>query len=108
MEEAAKVEPRPDGTWRESLVGTYRAPGLGEMRIHLTDEGAVLEASQWEGLLGRKLEKDGSVKAVVMTPPLTGLEFSLGEQAGHKALLLDLPQQSYVFERDETPSVGPT
>jgi CubicO group peptidase (beta-lactamase class C family) len=99
MVEAAKVEPRPDEVWMESLWGTYQNPALGRVKIYPTKQGSVYEAAEWESLVGRKVEKDGTVKAVLMTPPVSGLEFIMGEKNGLPTLSLELPQQRYVFER---------
>jgi CubicO group peptidase (beta-lactamase class C family) len=98
MNEASKVEPRPEEAWWKSLVGTYQNPALGRIRIYGTKQGAVYEAAEWDSPLGRKVEKDGTVKAVLMAPPMTGFELWVGEKNGRKALRLEMPQQSYVLE----------
>jgi CubicO group peptidase (beta-lactamase class C family) len=99
MEEAARVEPRPDRDWVQGLSGAYVNQDLGRVVVREAEEGGILEAAQWEASFGRKLEKDGVVKLVVTTPPATGFEFQVGEKDGRPFLILELPQQRYVFEK---------
>jgi hypothetical protein len=79
MEEAARVEPRPDRDWVQGLSGAYVNQDLGRVVVREAEEGGILEAAQWEASFGRKLEKDGVVKLVVTTRRPRGSSSRWGE-----------------------------
>lgn len=98
-EERALIETAPDAAWFAALAGTWRAPGLGEIELR-TDKGKpVLDAGEWQVQVGRKKDRDGTIKLVAVTGPFAGLELVPTEKDGKTTLVLLDAQRSYVFER---------
>jgi hypothetical protein len=59
----------------------------------------MLDAGEWVSGLGRKTQEDGTTTVVLLDPPLAGLELVPADADGRKALVLNAPQQRYIFER---------
>lgn len=97
-QELGKITAQPDAAWLDSVKGTYKSPSLGV--IKLASEGAkgVLDAGEWRSTFGRLRASDGTIKVVLLDPPLAGLELMPANQGGKKTLSLDAPQQKYGFE----------
>jgi CubicO group peptidase (beta-lactamase class C family) len=97
--DAAKVELKPDKEWLKKLVGDYYNESLGRIVIRLKEDDAVLTTSGWDTKLGRKIEEDGTVKVPFLSPPVADLELILGEENGRPTLMVEMPQQKYVFKQ---------
>jgi CubicO group peptidase (beta-lactamase class C family) len=95
--EASKIQFAPDREWLKELVGDYRSPSLGSISLRLEGDGAVLDAGEWKSRVGRKKEVDGTLKLVLTEPPMIQLDFLPGWRDGRRTLLLETPQQKYLF-----------
>ncbi len=98
-EENKLIQVPPDAAWFGKLAGTWQAPGLGAIELR-TDKGqAVLDSGDWKVTVGKKTDRDGTVKLVATTGPFAGLELVPTDQDGTTRLMLIDAQRSYVFER---------
>lgn len=101
MEKAnsAKVELKPGREWFSKLTGDYFNESLGKVTVRLEGDEGIFGTTGWKTSLGRKVEEDGTVKAVLTSPPNAGVDFILGEEQGRLNLTLETSQQKYVFEK---------
>jgi CubicO group peptidase (beta-lactamase class C family) len=94
------IQAPPDAAWFGKLAGKWQAPGLGviELRDDRSD-AAVLDSGGWEVTVGKKTDRDGTVKLVATSGPFAGLELVPTDKDGATRLMLIDAQRSYVFER---------
>lgn len=85
---------KPDAAWMETLTGRYANPSLGTVTIRQEGARPVLDAGEWKSAFGKQTAEDGTVKLVLLDPPLAGLPLVPGPG---RTLTLDTPQQKYVF-----------
>jgi Beta-lactamase len=95
----AKMALEPPAAWASELLGTYKNENLGTLTLRAEGKSFMLDAGEWKSPFGKLTESDGVVKVVLLSPPLTGLDFTPGEKDGHKTLTLDDAQHTYVFVR---------
>lgn len=93
-----RVTREPDAKWSSRLVGEYTNAGLGRVKITEGPKGATFDAGEWQSAIGQKKEIDGTVKLVLLEPPVAGFELLIGEGPHPTLTLLD-DQVKYVFER---------
>ncbi len=102
--ELAKITREPDKEWSAKLVGVYTNPSLGKVKVTLDKKGVLwFDAGEWKSALGQKKMTDGTIKACLLDPPLTGTELTIGGGGGDESkatLTLESPQQAYTFTRD--------
>lgn len=100
-EELKLIELDPAPAWFATLAGTWSAPGLGtvELRIDKKTKKAVLDAGEWTVPVGKKTDRDGTVKLISTGGLGTGIELVPREEGGATVLVLDAGQHSYVFTR---------
>lgn len=91
-----QIEIQPDSAWLASLIGAYHDDLLGDLTVRMQGGSAIFDTGGWSSVIGRKTEKDGSVKVVLTMPPLAGLEL-IADKPG--TLKLVEQQHTYVFER---------
>jgi CubicO group peptidase (beta-lactamase class C family) len=94
----------PELDWLKGFVGTYKNPNLGLIAIRVDGKVGTLDAGEWKSAFGKKREEDGTVKLILLDPPLAGLEFLPGVKDGQKSLTLDTPQHKYAFELQPQPT----
>jgi len=102
-EELALIQADPDPAWFGPLVGKWTAPGLGQIELRVDKGKAVLDAGEWKVPVGKKTDRDGTVKLLTTGGIVPGLELIPREQEGRTVLVLDDSQRSYVFERASKP-----
>ncbi|HEU4726346.1 MAG TPA: serine hydrolase domain-containing protein [Kofleriaceae bacterium] len=68
----------PDHRWVAPLAGTYHDPALGDVVIRATADGADLDAGEWHVGIDQELDRDGTVKLVVLDPPFAGGAWIVG------------------------------
>jgi hypothetical protein len=66
------LERDPPPEWAQSIAGSYSNPILGTVTVRSAARGGVLDVGEWKSTFGRRVEKDGSVKLVLVDPPLAG------------------------------------
>jgi CubicO group peptidase (beta-lactamase class C family) len=93
------IELKPDPAWLATFAGTWTTPGLGTIVIREEKGQYVLDTGDWKVDVGRKKDRDGTVKLVATTGPFAGLELVPTEKDGKTTLVLIDSQRSYVFER---------
>jgi len=96
--ELAQVVLEPEVGWMSPLAGTYESASLGSIAVRIDGKRGVVDAGEWASAFGRKTLPDGTVKLILLDPPLAGLEFLPVDRAGRKGLTLDAGQQRYGFE----------
>jgi CubicO group peptidase (beta-lactamase class C family) len=94
-----RVARDPDPKWVGALVGDYANADLGRVKVTAGPKGPVFDAGEWRSAIGQKKEIDGTLKVVLVDPPLAGLELLVGADAAHPTLTLLDDQVKYVFER---------
>jgi hypothetical protein len=95
-----RVTRDPDQAWLAGLAGTYTNADLGKVTVTVGAKGARFDAGEWGGAIGQKRDVDGSLKMVVVDPPMAGMEFIIGgEDQAHRTLTLLDDQVKYVFTR---------
>ncbi|QRK06890.1 beta-lactamase family protein [Archangium violaceum] len=93
------IRVKPDLEWMKTLAGTWHNEGLGRVTLRVEGSDAVFDAGEWRSSVGEKQEKDGSRTLILLDPPLAGFEFQPKQEAASTTLVLELPQQRYVFEK---------
>jgi len=94
-----RVTREPDAAWVKGLVGAYENADLGKVTVTAGPKGGTFDAGEWKSGLGQKREVDGSVKAVLVDPPMAGMDLLIGGDDPHRTLTLLDDQVKYVFER---------
>ena len=97
-EQLALVSP-PEPAWFDPLAGRWFAPGLGSIELRRDRRGAVLDAGEWKSTVGKKTDRDGTVKIITTGVPIVGLELEPRERDGRPVLVVSAGQHEYVFER---------
>ena len=62
----------------------------------------MLDTGEWQSAFGRETEEDGTVRLVLLDRPWAGFSFLPGKDA--RTLTLEMAQQTYVFERANSPT----
>lgn len=94
------VELKPDQAWLQKLVGDYFNETLGPVFIRLKGDGAVFGTDSIEWSIGRKVEKDGTERIVLTTPPWAGEPgLIVTEDKGRLALRMELGQEKFILGR---------
>jgi CubicO group peptidase (beta-lactamase class C family) len=88
-----------DPAWFDALAGGWKNPGLGRIDLRRDRSGPTLDAGEWKESVGKKTDRDGTVKLISTNAPLAGLELEPREKDGKKVLVLSAGQHEYVFER---------
>ncbi len=83
---------KSDAAWVETLAGTYSNPNLGKVTLRFEGTRGVLDAGEWKSAFGKHTDDDGTVKVVLLDPPLAGLPLVPGPG---RSLRLETPQQTY-------------
>jgi hypothetical protein len=86
-----------DAAWIDPLLGTYKDPDLGTIRISRVKDRIVFDAGEWQTDIGKKIDRDGTVKLVTIVPPFVGFELVPTE----KGLVIDAGQQVYTFVKEQ-------
>ena len=94
-----RVTRDPDPRWLGALAGEYTNADLGHVKIVAGPRGATFDAGEWSSAIGQKKDVDGTVKVVLMDPPVAGMELLIGAEPAHPTLTLLDDQVKYVFER---------
>jgi CubicO group peptidase (beta-lactamase class C family) len=94
-----KLNREPDAEWVKGLAGTYTNDGLGKVTITAGPKRGTFDAGEWKSAFGEKKEDDGTVKAILLDPPLAGLELVVGGDEAHPTLTINDDQVKYVFAR---------
>ncbi|WNG37007.1 beta-lactamase family protein [Archangium violaceum] len=92
---------QPDMDWIKPLTGSWSNRGLGRVTLHIEGSRAMFDAGEWRSAVGEKRETDGSRRLILLDPPMAGLDLLVQQEAGRTTLVLELPQQRYVFERGD-------
>ena len=98
--EMAKITRDPDKEWAKKLAGTYTNDGLGKVRVIVDAKGNTFDAGEWKSAFGQKKETDGTIKVVLLDPPMTGLDMTIGGDDAKPTLTVRTAQQTYVFARE--------
>jgi CubicO group peptidase (beta-lactamase class C family) len=95
-----RITPQPDAAWLNAVVGTYTNADLGKLTVTAGPKGGRLDAGEWQSAIGQKKDADGSLKVVLLDPPLAGLSLLIGgDDRAHRTLTLLDDQVKYVFTR---------
>ena len=90
----------PDTEWVRSLVGAYTNADLGTVVVSADPRGgASFDAGEWKSGLGQKAEADGTVKGILLDPPIAGMELLVGGDDARRTLTLVDEQVQYEFVR---------
>jgi CubicO group peptidase (beta-lactamase class C family) len=95
---AAKLSAEPDPSWTQSLAGTYVDASLGQVVLSADGKRGLFDAGEWKSSFGKLTEEDGTVKIVLLDPAWLGFDFRPETKDGRRSLVLEAPQQKYVFE----------
>jgi CubicO group peptidase (beta-lactamase class C family) len=95
--ELAKTTLSPSREWLAKVSGEYHNASLGKVSVRLQGEKGIFDAGEWRSSVGRKQERDGTQKLVLVEPPFNDLELLVGEKEGKRTLLLETNQQRYLF-----------
>lgn len=98
LDETAKIDLEPDRGWLERFVGTYDHPLYGKVTLRLEGNGGIFDAGEWQSAIGRKKERDGTVKIALTTPPWRWVELVPKETNGTLTLTFQDGQRKVVFE----------
>lgn len=98
-ETLAGLTREPDPRWVRGLAGTYDNASLGTVQIRAGANGGTLDAGEWQSAIAQKQQADGTVKIVLVDPPLAGGEITVAGDAAHPTLSVEYERQTYVFER---------
>lgn len=104
--ELKDVTLEPDAEWTKTFVGSYKNANLGSLTVRVDGKKGVIDAGEWKSAFGKETSADGIVKLVLLEAPLDGLTFLPGEKSGKKTLTIELPQQTYVFEKESSGGVA--
>jgi CubicO group peptidase (beta-lactamase class C family) len=95
-----RITAQPDAAWLADLAGTYSSPDLGKVTVTAGAKGGRFDAGEWSSAIGQKRDVDGTIKVVLMDPPLAGMELLIGgDDAAHRTLTLLDDQVKYVFTK---------
>ena len=97
--EDLKLVSAADPAWFDTLAGGWKNPGLGRIDLRRDKGGATLDAGEWKVAVGKKTDRDGTVKLITTGVPIVGLELEPREKDGKKVLVVSAGQHEYVFER---------
>jgi CubicO group peptidase (beta-lactamase class C family) len=98
--EMERVNREPDAAWLAGLAGAYANADLGKATITVGAKGARFDAGEWGSAIGQEREADGTIKVVLLDPPMAGLNLLLGgDDDAHRMLTLLDDQVKYVFAR---------
>lgn len=89
----------PDSAWVGQFLGTYTNKDLGTITIKLEDNKVIFDAGVWRNIIGQKKEKDGTFVLIFTQSPCLGLKLLPEMHNGAMQLVLEMPQQKYVFTR---------
>ncbi|HEU5057724.1 MAG TPA: serine hydrolase domain-containing protein [Kofleriaceae bacterium] len=99
--EQLKMVGEADAAWFDPLAGRWFSPGLGPIELRRDRRGATLDAGEWKVTVGKKTDRDGTVKIITTGPPIVGLELEPRQKDGRQVLVLPAGQHEYVFERSK-------
>jgi CubicO group peptidase (beta-lactamase class C family) len=94
-----RVTREADPKWVSSFAGEFTNAGLGRVKVVAGPKGGMFDAGEWKSAIGQKKEIDGTIKVVLLDPPMAGMELLIGGDAAHPTLTLLDDQVKYVFER---------
>ena len=97
--EDLKLVSAADPAWFDTMAGGWKNPGLGRIDLRRDKGGATLDAGEWKVAVGKKTDRDGTVKLITTGVPIVGLELEPREKDGKKVLVVSAGQHEYVFER---------
>jgi CubicO group peptidase (beta-lactamase class C family) len=90
----------PDPALLKRLAGRYRNQTLGEVRLTSVGKAGIVDAGEWRSAFGQSKEAGGTIKLILLDPPLTGLvDFEVAGDDARPKLIVSLEQESFVFER---------
>lgn len=98
-EQVALVDQPADPAWLASFDGAWSAPGLGRLDVRTAAGATILDAGEWRGKLGKKVDRDGTAKLIMVDGPLATFEITPRTRDGKTTLVIADGQQTYVFER---------
>ena len=96
-EERALLREKPDAAWIDGLLGRYDQPLLGQLKLSRAGQRVLLDAGEWKSGVTEKVDRDGTHKLYLTSPPLAGLELVPRDKNGAKILVLDVGQQVFEF-----------
>lgn len=89
----------PDAAWATPWIGRYKSPELGVVTIRREKDKFVIDVGEWKSTLGKKVDPNGPPKWALLDAPWSGEFELLAKESGeHRTLVLEMPQQTYVFE----------
>ncbi len=97
--EELKLVGDADPAWFDGLAGAWVNPGLGRIELRRDKRGATLDAGEWKVGVGKKTDRDGTVKIITTGPLIAGLELEPREKDGKQVLVISAGQHEYVFQR---------
>jgi CubicO group peptidase (beta-lactamase class C family) len=95
-EDAALVTPAEEA-WVTPLLGTYKNPSLGELKLEKTKTGYVMNVGEWKSTLAKKTARDGTVYITTIDPPYLGMDMTASSTGETSKLTLDAGQLKYDF-----------
>lgn len=96
----------PDALWLSQFIGTYKHDSLGTVTLRKVGNDLVFDTNEWQSTIGQKKEKDGTIKLILTQVPFAGEEVLPQEHDGITQLILETPQQKYVFTRAQEPRIN--
>ena len=98
-EERSELDTTAKSTWSDGWLGTYRNGELGTVRIARIGARTMIDVGEWKAMLLPLMPKDGSRRAVIGTPPLSGLPLTLHPDPKGRKIVIEIPgQERYVLE----------
>lgn len=98
-EERSELDGTAKGNWSDGWLGTYRNIELGKVQIARMGVRTVLDVGEWRATLLPLQPRDGHRRAVIASPPLSGLPLTLEDDPKNRRVVIEIPgQERYVLE----------
>jgi hypothetical protein len=93
------LEREPDPGWLAKLSGSYSNMRLGKVRVSAEAKVGTIDVGEWKTAFGRRVERGGTTKIVLIGPPFAGGDMTLGGDDVHRTLIATDDGATFVFER---------
>lgn len=87
LDEAAKLD------WSRGWLGAYTNPELGSVKLSRVGGRVMIDVGEWRARVLPMKPKDGRQRAVISSPPLSGLPLVLVGDAKDRRLVVEIPGQ---------------
>lgn len=92
----------PDAQELKKFTGTYVCPQLGAITLYMQENDFILNAHVWKSRLAQTINKKRTPRLITTDAPAANIFLLPQEKDGKMQLILEMPQQKYIFTRTST------